>query len=326
MSNFSATAVSCANIAFIKYWGNLNEELRIAQNGSISMNLAGLEARTTVTFTPSLSADRFTLNSLPQTGKSLERVSRFLNLFRVIAGIPLFAEVSSANNFPTGAGIASSAAAFSALSVASAGALHLSLAEAELSRLARRGSGSACRSVPGGFVEWLPGTTDANSYAVSIAGPEHWNLTDCIAVIQSGHKQVGSTEGHALAESSPLQAARVADAPRRLEVCRRAILERDFNTFADIVEQDSTMMHAVMMTSRPPLFYWHPTSLEIIKLIPHWRADGLPACATLDAGANVHVLCPAEYAIEVTHRLQQIPAVEKVLQAGPGGPAHLISD
>ena len=176
--------------------------------------------------------------------------------------------VVSQNNFPTGAGIASSAAAFAALSLASSRALGLELAEKDLSRLARLGSGSACRSVPAGFVEWNAGTGDGNSYAFSVAPPQHWDLVDCITVVASGHKSVGSTEGHALAGSSPLQAARVADAPRRLDLARRALLERDFPALAEIVEQDSSMMHAVMMTSSPPLYYWEPAFIGDYEIRP----------------------------------------------------------
>jgi diphosphomevalonate decarboxylase len=199
------------------------------------------------------------------------------------------------------------------------------LSEAELSRLARRGSGSASRSVPGGFVEWGAGESDEDSYAFSIAPPEHWDLADCVAIVSSGHKKTGSTEGHALAGTSPLQGARVADAPRRLESCRRAILERDFEAFAAVVELDSDMMHAVMMTSSPGLFYWQPASLAVMASVREWRGSGLPVCYTVDAGPNVHVLCPREQAEGVERRVRETPGVQDVLVAGVGGPARIVS-
>lgn len=320
----TATALAYSNIAFIKYWGNRDESLRLPVNGSISMNLAGLEARTTVTFDPGLNADTLAINGLQQSGAALLRVSRFLDQVRALAGMQLSARVTSRVNFPTGAGIASSAAAFAALSLAAARAAGLQLSEPGLSRLARLGSGSACRSVPGGFVEWLPGSGDADSYAVSLGGPEHWDLVDCIAVVRDAPKTVGSTEGHALAGSSPLQAARVADAPRRLDLCRQAVLSRDFAALAGVVELDSSMMHAVMMTSMPPLFYYEPASLEIMKAVQAWRMGGLEVCFTLDAGPNVHVITSAAAAGEVAGRLQQIPGVKLVLTAPAGGPAHWI--
>lgn len=129
---------------------------------------------------------------------------------REMAGFSLRAEVHSENNFPAGAGIASSASAFAALALAASAAAGLELSERDLSRLARRGSGSACRSIPGGFVEWQAGTGDEDSFAFSIAPPEHWPLADCIAIVDHEHKATGSTEGHALAATSPLQANCVA--------------------------------------------------------------------------------------------------------------------
>jgi diphosphomevalonate decarboxylase len=321
----TATAEAHPNIAFIKYWGNRDESLRLPANGSISMNLDGLHTRTTVAFDTALEADRLTLAGKPASGPALERVSATLDLVRGMGGMNERAEVVSENNFPSGAGIASSASAFAALALAASLAAGLELSEVELSRLARRGSGSACRSVPGGFVEWRIGTGDADSYAVSIAPPEHWELVDCVAVVSAGHKETGSTAGHALAGTSPLQAARVADAPRRLDLCRRAILARDFEALAGVVELDSDLMHAVMMTSRPPLPYWLPASLGVMQAVRAWRGAGLPVIYTVDAGPNVHVLCPRERAGEVEGRLGALPGVEQVLVAGVGGPARSVS-
>jgi diphosphomevalonate decarboxylase len=320
----TATAQACANIAFIKYWGNRDNELRLPSNGSISMNLDGLFTRTTVSFQPSLPFDELIINGHEVTGKGLERVSCILDLVRDMAKIGHKAEVMSENNFPAGAGIASSAAAFAALALASSKAAGLDLNEAELSRLARRGSGSAARSIPAGFVEWKMGTGDSDSVTVSIAPPEHWDLADCVAIVSSHHKKIGSTEGHALAWTSPLQAARVDDAPRRLEICRNAILNRDFSVLANIIEHDSDMMHAVMMTSDPPLMYWQAETVDIFHAVREWRADGLPAAYTVDAGANVHVICLSEQAGAVEKRLRELPGVKDVLVARVGGPARII--
>jgi diphosphomevalonate decarboxylase len=324
MNPSSATALAHPNIAFIKYWGNRDNELRIPMNGSISMNLDGLYTRTTVSFQPSLPYDELVINNREVTGKGLERVSQILDLIRSLAKTDDKAEVMSENNFPAGAGIASSAAAFAALALAGSKAAGLDLTESELSRLARRGSGSASRSIPGGFVEWQTGTGDDDSYAFSIAPPTHWDLTDCIAIVSAAHKKTGSTEGHAIAETSPLQAARVADAPRRLEICRSAILQRDFEAFANIVELDSDMMHAVMMTSSPPLMYWQAATVEIFHAVREWRQEGLPVCYTVDAGANVHVLCLSGQAEAVAKRLKEMPGVSDVLVAGVGGAARSI--
>ncbi len=322
----TASALAHPNLALIKYWGNRDDALRLPANGSISMNLASLETRTTVTWDPSgtLRHDTLTLNDSPVTGPGLTRVSAWLDLVRAMAGFNWRAAVISRNNFPAGVGIASSASAFAALALAAPRAAGLDLSEAELSRLARRGSGSACRSIPGGFVEWAAGSTDADSFATSIASPDHWPLVDVIAILSTAHKMTGSTEGHALAGTSPLQAARVADAPRRLAICRRAILERDFEALAAIVELDSTLMHAVMMTSTPPLFYWQPATLAVIQAVHTARARGLAACTTVDAGPNVHVICEEAAAEDVLRLVGSISGVREVRVARVGGAARLI--
>lgn len=321
----TATARSYSNIAFIKYWGNRDARLRLPANGSISMNLTGLETVTTVEFAPALLADELTLDGQPPGGPALERVSRHLDLLRRLAAVEYRARVTSRNTFPTGTGIASSASAFSALTVAAAAALGLALGERQLTTLARQGSGSASRSVPGGFVEWYAADTDAESYAESIAPPEHWDLVDLVAIVSREHKAVGSTGGHALASTSPLQAARIADTARRLDICRRAVLDRDFAAFTQIVEQDALMMHGVMMTSSPPLVYWQPPTLALIDAVQHWRADGVPVAFTIDAGPNVHVITTSAHASAVGAQLRAVEGVLEVLSATPGGPAHLLS-
>jgi diphosphomevalonate decarboxylase len=318
------TAQAHPNIAFIKYWGNRDNELRLPVNGSISMNLDGLFTKTTVSFNAS-KQDVLKINDTEVRGKGLERASYILDLVRGMANIKEKAEVKSENNFPAGAGIASSAAAFAALALAASKAAGLNLSEAELSVLARRGSGSASRSVPAGFVEWQVGKEEADSFAFSIAPADHWNLVDCIAVVSAAHKKTGSTEGHALAGTSPLQNARVEDTARRLEICRNAILKRDFEAFANIIEHDSDIMHAVMMTSTPPLMYWQASTVGIFHEVRAWRASGLPVGYTVDAGANVHVLCLGEKAAEVEKRLRELPGVENVLVAATGGAAKIVS-
>jgi diphosphomevalonate decarboxylase len=322
----ACTALAHPNIAFIKYWGNRDNDLRLPANGSISMNLEGLDTRTTVCFDDSLTAEHVIINGKIASEAAHQRVVNLVDEVRRMAGINHFAWVESENNFPSGTGIASSAAAFAALALAATKSAGLALDEAALSRLARHGSGSACRSIPGGFVEWTAGTGDSDSYAVSIASPEYWNLADCITVISTDHKPTGSTEGHALAGTSPLQSARVDDAPRRLDICRNAILNRDFAAFAEIVEEDSSLMHAVMMTSHPPIFYWQPATLAVMQAVREARAEGMPACHTIDAGPNVHVICTGASAGEMAKLLESIAGVREVRLAKVGGPARLVEN
>ena len=318
------SAAAHPNIAFIKYWGNRDRELRLPCNGSLSMNLSGLVTHTTVRFDPELQQDCFVLSGEITSGPALNRVSHFLDHVRLLAKTNVYAHVESQNNFPIGAGIASSASAFAALAMAASHAIGLKLNERDLSRLARQGSGSACRSIPDGFVEWQPGTNDADSFAFSIAPADHWNLVDLVCVLDNTHKSVGSTDGHALAKTSPLQAIRLAHVQERVEKCRTAILDKDFERFAEVVEEDSNLMHAVMRTSKPALRYWLPETEVVLWNVLIWRKEGLPVCSTVDAGPNVHVLALGEYAEEVETRLAGLPGVQKIFKASPGDGAKLL--
>lgn len=319
-----ATARANANIAFIKYWGNQDDALKIPANGSLSMNLEGLYAETTVVWQPTLDADRLTLNGEPASEQALARVVRHLNIIREKYQVQGFAEVVSQNNFPMGAGIASSAAAFAALSVAATHAAGLTLSERELTTLARLGSGSAARSVPTGFVEWQKGDTHETSFAYSVAEPSYWDLVDVIAVVSQQHKATGSEDGHKTAQTSDLQAGRLAKAQERLAACREALLTRDFARFAEVVELDSNLMHAVMMTSRPALFYWLPLTLRVMQAVREWRASGVPVCYTLDAGPNVHCLCLSEAAEQVATELRSIEGILDVRLARAGSGTVLL--
>lgn len=320
------TARACSNIAFIKYWGNADHHLRLPVNSSLSMNLDGIITETYVRWDDTLASDVLILNQSPADTSALQRVTSHLDIIRHRAGIGAKAYVESYNNFPTGAGIASSASAFAALTVAAAAGAGLSLSERELTTIARMGSGSASRSIPTGFVQWHKAATHEDSFAESIAGGEHWDLVDVIAIVSSDHKAVGSREGHHSADTSDLQTARVAGAEERLRLCKRALFDQDFHTFAEVVEYDSNLMHAVMMTSRPPLFYWLPPTLTIMARVREWREDGLHVCYTLDAGPNVHCLCLRQDVEQVRQGLSQINGVVDIRTAVPGGPTHIVTD
>lgn len=324
MSEHKGAAIAHPNIALIKYWGNRDSQLRLPANSSLSMTLGGLRTHTQVTFSPGLESDTLLINDREASPAAHERISRHLDLFRALSSVDDYAAVESHNSFPLGAGIASSASAFAALTVAVCEALNLPSDGPTLSRLARRGSGSASRSIFGGFVQWNAADTDEDCYAEPIAPPDHWELHDWIAVVSKEEKSVGSTRGHELAASSPLQPARVQHAALRLDECRRALIAKEFAALARVVELDSDMMHAVMMTSSPPLQYWLPATIQVMRRVRQLRADGVPVCYTLDAGPNVHCLCPPDHAEEVAGQLRGITGVTELLHATPGGPAQSV--
>lgn len=320
-----ARARAFSNIAFIKYWGNADDALRLPLNNTISMNLDGLYTETEVRWSNALQQDELILNGHVAEEAARHRVSRHLDYLRHRFSLKDHASVVSSNNFPMGAGIASSASAFAALTAAAVAAANQQISEAEMSTLARLGSGSASRSVPGGFVEWYAGTSHETSYAETIAPANHWNLVDLITIIRDEHKSTGSQEGHTLAATSELQKARIVAGNQRAQRCREALLHREFLEFAEVVEHDSNLMHAVMMTSQPPLFYWAPATLTVMSSVRAWREQGHQVCYTIDAGPNVHCICIENEVPWLESQLRAIPGVKDVLKASPGGPAQVIS-
>ena len=320
----SAVARAHPNLALIKYWGNRDDRLRIPASGSIAMTLAAFQTTTSVEWVAGQSGDRLSINNTPVQNSELGRLTSVLDEVRARARFQDRAHVVSANSFPASAGIASSASAFAALALAASAAAGLELDSASLSRIARRGSGSASRSVPGGWVEWFAGTDDHTSFAATVAPPDYWDLMDLVVLIDPRPKAVGSTLGHIRAYTSPLQAARVADASRRLQECREALLGRDFDRLASIAELDSNLMHAVMATSEPPLLYLQEATVRVLREVPEWRHDGLPVFYTVDAGPNVHLITPAESAESVAFRARALPGVRDVLPSAVGGPAVLL--
>ena len=313
-----ATATAGSNIAIVKYWGARDAALRLPTNGSISLTLDAAATTTTVRFDPALKADALILDGQKAGGDALARVSAHLDRLRALGRVSTRAHVGSSNTFPMSAGIASSASGFAALTAAGAAALGLNLTLRELSALARLGSGSASRSMVGGWAEWLPAARHEDSYAVQIAPPEHWDVRDLVAVVSRERKAVSSAQGHARAHSSPLFAARLRQVETTLPAVRRAILARDFHALGTLAEADALSMHAIMLTSEPPLLYWLPATLELMQAVWAWRDEGAPCYFTIDAGPNVHVLTLPEAAQEIQTRLKAMSCVEQVIACGPG--------
>jgi diphosphomevalonate decarboxylase len=208
-----------------------------------------------------------------------------MDTIREIAGVKLRAKISTNNSFPASAGIASSASGFAALTVAAAAALGLQLSEKELSGLARLGSGSACRSVPDGFVKW------EGEYARSLYPPDYWDLRDILVIVETTPKKISSSTGHDLVQTSPYYTKRLEQLPERLKRCERALKNKDIVRLGEVIEEDCLDMHHVMQTQNPPLFYWNNETKRVIEEL---QESGLPAYFTNDAGPNVHVLCESK--------------------------------
>lgn len=318
-----ATAEARANIALIKYWGQRDAKLNLPLTSSISMTVDSLVTTTTVEADASLKADTLAINGVEQAGAPLARAQRFLDELRRRAQNPSFVRIASRNTFAASAGLASSASAFAALTVAGFAALGAKVPEREMTTFARLGSGSAARSIHGGFVEWHAGATHDASYAEQLAPPEHLDLHDVVAILDEGEKKVGSAEGHGHAGTSPLLEGRVARVPALLADVREGIRARDVDKLGRAAEEDALLMHAVMMTSRPSLLYWSPGTVAGLHAVRRWREEGIRVYATIDAGPNLHLLCAGRDAPEVARRARDELGASTVLDNKPGEGAKL---
>ena len=319
-----ATAVSPANIAFIKYWGKKDSKLNIPFNDSLSMNLSECSTTSTVVFDESLKDDFVDINGKNIEGDKKQRVVDILDVVRKIARTRVKARVKSENNFPTAAGIASSASAFSALALAASWAAGLRLSNREISIVARLGSGSACRSVVDGFGYWKRGKDNRTSYAVPLALVDYWQLRDIVAVVSKESKKASSTEGHEAATTSPYFKTRLTMLPKRIKLMKGAFLARDFSTFGQLLEEEAVDLHVMAMTSKPPIFYWNEGTVQVMKSLRKWREEGLEAYYTMDAGANVHIMCLAKDEKEINKRLKKLSGVEFTIVNRPARGTRLV--
>lgn len=319
-----ATALAPSNLAFIKYWGKKDEELTLPENGSISMNLSNLTTTTTVEFRPDLQEDTIIINGQQEANEG-NRVIKHLDRVRRLARINDRAKVVTENDFPTATGLSSSASGFAALTLAAVKAAGLVLTEKELSILARQGSGSACRSIPDGFVEWVDGETSETSYAVSLYPPAYWDIADVIAVVSKDKKYVSTTKGHTLAQSSPFFPVRLARMKNKIELVKQYLQEKDFPAFGKLVEAEALELHAIMLTSDPPLVYWLPGTVEMMRAVRKWRQDGLQVYFSVNTGQDIHLLCWQKDAEEVADLAHQITEVQKTVVNRPSEGAHIVN-
>jgi diphosphomevalonate decarboxylase len=326
-----ATYEAPPNIALVKYWGVRDRALGLPFNSSISVTLDRLRSRTTVRFDAGLAEDLVALNGRPATGGPRDGVVRFLDRVRALAGFDLRAEVASENNFPTASGLASSASGFAALAGAATRAAGLTLSDRALSQLARFGSGSASRSIFGGFVEWRAGTRPdgRDCYARPLHGPGYWPaLVDLVVLVRGAPaKEVRSADAmQQSVRTSPYYPVRQAELPARIARIRSALADRDPGRLFPLVMEECDSFRRACETTDPPLDYLTPASRAILEEVAALnRAAGRPLAAyTHDAGAHVHVFTLARHLARVRRSLAGLDGVERTLVVRPGPGARLV--
>jgi diphosphomevalonate decarboxylase len=319
-----ATAIAHPNIALAKYWGKRDDGRHLPAVPSLSVTLEGMKTTTTVTFDAALGVDTLVVNG---AAADAARATALLDRVRARAGWSTRARVESANDFPTAAGLASSASAFAALAVAATAAAGLDAPPAELSDLARRSSVSAARSVFGGFAELPAGADGAAELhgAIAVAPASHWDLRVVVAVTREEAKETSSTAGMLHTQrTSPYYAAWVDDAPAVCARVKAAVLARDLEALGVAAEASALRMHAAAMSAAPAVIYWNGATVEALAEVRRLRARGVPVYATIDAGPHVKALTLPEHEAAVARALEAVPGVLRTIATLPGQGARVI--
>jgi len=316
-----ATAKAHTNIALIKYWGKRNEQLFLPTNSSLSITLDRFYTTTTVEFVEGEQKDVFYLNGELANENEQMKITNYLNLIRDFARVNYHAIIHSNNEVPTSAGFASSASGYAALAAASVKALGIETDGKTLSQLARRGSGSACRSIYGGFVEWQMGEKEdgSDSYAVPILNEKDWDLSIISVMLETKPKKILSREGmKRTVETSVFYDGWLRTVPNDLAMAKEAIAKRDFEQLGTILESNALKMHATTLGANPPFLYWHSGTLVVMEAVQELREEGILAFFTIDAGPNVKVITLPQDEKKVVSRLSQLPEVQHVSICHPG--------
>ncbi|CQR48431.1 Homoserine kinase [Paraliobacillus sp. PM-2] len=318
-----ASVKAHTNIALIKYWGKRDEQLFLPTNNSLSVTLDKFYTITTVEFDELLQSDQFFLNGKQAESNEMKKVAQFLDRVRTKANRTIYAKVDSENHVPTAAGFASSASGYAALAAASAKAIGLNLNQRELSQLARQGSGSASRSIFGGYVEWNKGIEEDGSdcYAAPILDTDAWDLRVLSVEVTTKAKKVLSRAGmKRTVETSPFFAGWLEAVEEDLITIKQALQERDFTKLGQVVEANALKMHATTLGANPPFMYWQSATVEVMQEVQALRERGIEAYFTIDAGPNVKVVCQPEDEQKIHDALAFLHVVHDIhhCRVGPG--------
>ena len=318
-----ASATAHPNIALIKYWGKRNVADNLPAVGSISVTLGALATETIVEFDAALDRDVLILNGEEQAAEH-PRLAACMDALRRLGNERRHALVTSKNDFPTGAGLASSASGYAALVTAAAAACGLDAGDPRLLDVARIGSGSAPRSMFGGIV--ILRNADLGTVCEQILGPDVWPLSVVVAVISDEQKSVSSRVGMERSrDTSDYYDAWVESHEKDLRSALISVQQKDFALLTELAERSCLKMHSVMMTSRPSLIYWLPETLACMRKIVELRADGLPVFFTVDAGPQVKAICLPVATNAVADALREIPGVRRIITSDLGEGVQLTS-
>ena len=314
-----ATAVAHPIQGLIKYHGLADPVLRLPFHDSISVCTAPLTTRTTIEFGP-FPRDEASVDGRSVSGHEMDRILAVVEPVRARAGVSMRFRMMSINDFPSNVGLGASASGFAALALAACRAAGLQADLEEVSRIARRGAGSATRSVTGAFSKWKMGVADEDSYAVQLAGEDL--RMDIIVALIPAFKQ--TEDAHREAPTSPFFHARLAEMPRLIAEMELAIRKRDVGAICALAERDTLMLHGITMTGAAEMVLWQPETLRVIMAVRKMRESGIPAFFSIDTGATVYVNTLPGRGPEIQARIEELGL--RTIPCTVGGPAHLVEE
>lgn len=327
------SAVSHPNKALVIYWGNENDMLRTPTRSSLSVTLQGinhpLDYIVSLRTIGASERDKIIIDGIEDKGEIRSHFIYHLNAMRRYTGFKEKLEVTTRTSFPVGSGLAGSAASASALAEAFAGLIGKTKDTRLKSIMARRGSGSASRSVFGGFVMWQKGNSDDSSYATQLFNENHWDLRNVIAVVSSTPKKIRSIEGMKLSKRTcpaEIYSEFVSVANHHIEGISTAVLERDIGKLGALYEKENYLFRQVCLKTTPPLDYWTKVTDNILNKVANLRNDGVPAYAGTDAGPNVHVFTQPNYVERVIRTIQEAEGILDIIHCRVGKGSHLIEE
>ena len=327
------TALSHPNKALVIYWGNENDMLRTPTRSSLSVTLQGinhpLDYIVSLRTIGASERDKIIIDGIEDKGEIRSHFVSHLNTMRRYTGFKEKLEVTTRTSFPVGSGLAGSAASASALAEAFAGLIGKTQDTRLKSIMARRGSGSASRSVFGGFVMWQKGNSDDSSYARQLFNENHWDLRNVIGMVSSTPKKIRSIDGMKLSKRTcpaEIYSEFVSIANPHIEGISTAVLERDIGKLGALYEKENYLFRQVCLKTTPPLDYWTKVTDNILNKVANLRNDGVPAYAGTDAGPNVHVFTQPNYVERVIRTIQEAEGILDIIHCRVGKGSHLIEE
>ena len=313
MKNAPVKISAAANVALIKYWGKTDLEKNIPAVASLSIGMEDLRTETII----SESKDKIDTLVGRFEKHEKKRILNYVSMAKKLLGVSGGLKIETANNFPSSSGLASSASGFAAIALGINEFYALDLPRKDISRLARLGSGSAARSIYGGFVQM---DTGADPFAAPLKLEDPWVLDVLVLVTEEQPKKLSSTDSMNLTKrTSPFYSAWLDTQENDFLSAKDAIIEKDFWRLARISEHNCLKMHSTIMTAKPPHIYWNPSTVKILHQVKKIQEKGLHVFFTIDAGPQIKLICDPSDTQLILEQFESMHDIAKKIVTKVGG-------